>query len=727
MKIPRNPATIPGPRMINLDSILEAASKQNSKEELQLIRKAYEYSEKAHAGQKRKSGEPYFYHPVEVAYILAAHKWDSETIATGLLHDVVEDTLVSVEDVETKFGPNVAHLVDAVTKLSKVSFKSKDVRQAESFRKMLLAMSTDIRVIIIKLADRLHNMRTLDYMTEPRQIAIAQETLDIYAPLANRLGIAWMRTELEDLAFRYLKPDPYVKIVQNLRDTAPERDNYISKVISDIGNKMKEENIKGEVTGRPKSPYSIYRKMNAQNLDFDEVADILAFRIIVDSLPECYEALGHIHTQWKPVPGRFKDYVALPKANMYQSLHTTVIGPEGRRIEIQIRTKQMHQTAEEGFAAHWLYKEEKGSKADVESFSWLRSMLDWQQDLKDSHEFIETVKMDLFANEVYVFTPNGEVLDFPRGSTPIDFAYRIHSDVGHHCQGARVNGKIVPLKYKMKNGDTVEVVTSDQARPSKDWLKIVVTSKAKSKIRSVIKNEQRQTGRTIGLEILEKELRKHSLKYDKLLKEGKIKLAVSELGYGEPEDYLLALGYGKASPHDLVDRLVPEKERKGKVAPGVLQTIVNRVIPTKKSPIRVSGMDDVMVRYGKCCDPLPGDKILGFITRGRGITIHRTDCYKILETDNERKIDVEWAKDGRATRSINIKVVSVDTPGILAGISKIISQKGGNITHASITTTQDRKAVNMFSILITDSEQLHTLMRTIEKMKGILSVERVKS
>jgi GTP diphosphokinase / guanosine-3',5'-bis(diphosphate) 3'-diphosphatase len=717
-------------QMVTLDTLISEAKRTNPNVNIDLISKAYQFSEKSHQGQKRKSGEPYFLHPMEVAFVLASHKMDAATIATGLLHDVVEDTLVSLDEVKREFGPEVASLVDGVTKLSKISFYAKDVRQAESFRKMLIAMAQDIRVIIVKLADRLHNMRTLDHMDEMKQIEIAKETLEIYAPLANRLGISWLKIELEDLGFKFMKPDAFNRLSALIQSTAQQRDQFIAKVIHVIGDKMKAEKVPCEITGRHKHLYSIYRKMEARNLDFEQVTDILAFRIIVSSVSQCYEALGHIHTLWKPVPGRFKDYIALPKANAYQSLHTTMIGPDGKRIEVQIRTQQMNQTAEEGMAAHWVYKEgskEGARKADEEKFTWLRQLVESQQELKDAHEFIETVKIDLFADEVYVFTPRGEVQEFPRGSTPIDFAYRVHTEVGHHCHQARANGKLVPLKYKLQNGDTIEILTSDKSHPTKDWLKIAVTSKAKSKIRGVIKREQRETGRVVGREILEKELKRYGVDYERLLKEGEIKKATAELGYPEIDSMLLAVGYGKLTPLEVLPFLVPKEKLERQQEPGTLRTFIQKMTPKRHSPIKVGGIDDVMVRYGKCCDPLPGDPILGFVTRGRGVTVHKTDCYKILEVDNERKVDVEWEKNGNAVRNVRIKVISVDTPGILANISKTISLKGGNISHASIKTTLDRKAINTFDVDVTDTTQLHSLIRSIEKINGIISVERVKA
>lgn len=716
--------------MIPIDAILSEVKKNRPNANITLIAKAYEISQKAHAGQKRKSGEPFLAHPLQVAHILASHRMDEETIATGLLHDVVEDTLVPLKTIEKEFGSEVAQLVDGVTKLSKISFRSKDVRQSESFRKMLLAMAQDIRVIIVKLADRLHNMRTLEHMSELQQLGIAQETLDIYAPLANRLGISWMKTELEDLSFRFLRPISFQKLTEKIKTSRAERDEFIAHVIEIISEKMKQEKISCEITGRHKHLYSIFKKMETRNLDFEQIADVIAFRIIVDTLPQCYAALGHIHGMWKPIPGRFKDFIALPKANGYQSLHTTVIGPEARRIEIQIRTRQMHQIAEDGIAAHWIYKTSADLKQkDAEQFAWIRQMLEWQKELTDSHEFMETVKIDLFANEVYVFTPQGDVLDFPRGSTPIDFAYRVHTEVGHHCRAARINDKFVPLKYKLQNGDTVEIITDTQSHPSKDWLKFAATSKAKSKIRSVIKKEQRDAARTVGKEILIKEFRKYGENFEKLLTKGALKDAPEELGYGSIDDLLLAVGYGKTDPHEVLQHYLPSEkiDKIDKRPPSIFRSIASKFMPRHPSPIKVGGIDDVLVRYGKCCDPLPGDSILGFVTRGRGVTIHKTNCYKVLEIDNERKVDVQWAKNGRTVRTVRIRVISVDTPGILANISKRISESGGNISHASIKTTQDKKAVNTFDVDVSHTSQLHALMRSIERLRGIISVERVKA
>lgn len=709
--------------MQQFDSIITELKRSRKDPNLTLIQKAYEFAKEAHLGQKRKSGEPYFIHPVEVAYILASHNMDEESIAAGLLHDVVEDTKIPLNEIDEKFGPDVAEIVDGLTKLSHISFQSKDVRKSESFRKMLLAMSKDVRVIIIKLVDRLHNMRTLEHMKESAQQAIAQETLDIYAPLAHRLGMSWIKTELENLSFKYTHPEAYEKIQSRINASEQQKKQYVEKVIEIIREKMKKENVQCEVTGRHKHLYSVYRKMELQNLDFEQIADLIAFRIMVDQITECYEVLGHIHSIWKPVPGKFKDYIALPKANLYQSLHTTVIGPSGNRIEIQIRTKKMHEIAEEGIAAHWSYKTgEKASLKDVQQLSWLKKMIEWQEDLPDSHQFIESVKIDLYSNEVYVFTPKGDVIELPTGSTPIDFAFQIHTEVGQHCKGAKVNEKMVPLKRILKNGDTVSVITDPNSNPTKDWLKIVKTTKAKSKIRAYLKDQERETGSIIGKDILEKELKKHGLSIDKIHSTGKMNEVLKKLDYENANELFLSIGYGKTDVGQVLQIVNPETKLANQINK-IFQNITGHSNPT---PVQVGGINNIMVRFGKCCNPLFGDPIVGFITRGRGITVHKQDCHKILELNAERKILVEWANEGDFTQKIRIKVVTRDVPGILADISQVISKSGANISNASCKTTKDKTAVNMFDVMIKNSGQLRTLMRDIEKLKGIISAERFK-
>ncbi len=715
----------------DLREIIEAVETYNPKASTSEIIEAAKFSVEHHGDQKRLSGEPYFIHPLAVTKILTRLHLDTPSLMAGLLHDTIEDTDASAEEMQRKFGDEVWMLVDGVTKLSKVSFKSKHERQAENFRKMLLAMAQDVRVILIKLADRLHNMRTIKSMPEMKQIDIANETLEIYAPLANRLGISWLKMELEDLCLKVLKPEIYHKIESKLQSSKKEREKYIEKVIGIVKSEMAKTGIKFDIFGRTKHYYSIYRKMETRKLDFEQIYDILAFRIIVTKVSECYETLGLLHSLWKPIPGRFKDYIAIPKENMYQSLHTTVIGPDGERAEFQIRTREMNRLAEEGIAAHWLYKEGgRIDERDFKKFHWLRRMLDWQKDLRDPTEFYETLKIDLFANEVYVFTPRGEVVEFPRGATPLDFAYRIHSEIGHHCVGAKVNGRIVPLNYQLQNGDVVEILTSDKQRPRKDWLKIVITSKAKSKIRSVIKQAEREEGRKVGREILESELKKRGISINKLIKNGGVAANLPNSRYKTDDELFLAIGYGKLSASSVAAEIAGEedKEKTKRAAPGILEQILQKVTGRHTSAIKVGNQDDILVRFARCCNPLPGDPIVGFVSRGRGVSIHRTDCPRVLEIDPERKVEVAWDTSKKApARKAKVNVLTIDAPGILAEISRTIGHKGGNISNANIRTTRDKKAICVFEILIHDVEQLYSIMKAIEKIKGVISVERARS
>jgi len=734
--------------VIRLNDILQQIASYHPDPDLDIVKKAYVYSAKVHQGQLRNSGEPYLVHPLEVAGILAGLKLDEASIVTGLLHDTIEDTLATFEELTELFGPEVATLVDGVTKLTKFSATaslSQEEKQAENFRKMIIAMAQDIRVILVKLADRTHNMRTLTHMKEEKQQRIAQETLDIYAPLANRLGISWVKTELEDLSFRYLKPTEHAELVEKLGRRKKEREKYIDDVVDLIQSKLKERNLQGSVTGRFKHLYSIYKKMKQQGIEFEQVNDVIAFRLVLPTVPACYEALGLIHQLWKPVPGRFKDFIAIPKPNMYQSLHTTVIGPMGERVEMQIRTEEMHRIAEEGIAAHWAYKEGKIISKDDEKFAWLRQLMEWQQDLKDPKEFLETVKVDLFTDEVFVFTPKGDVRSLPRGATPVDFAFAIHSDVGSRCVGAKVNGKIVPLRYKLKNGDTVEVLTGPQAHPSKDWLTFVKTSRAQQKIRAYIKQQQREKSLQLGRELAERELRRFSLNLNKLLKNGDLKGIAQDFGFRLEDDLLVAVGYGKIDPHQLVQRLVPAEklaveEKQGRESssslngsPGMLSAAGSKVTEvakklvgrTSKSGVQIGGVDDVLVRFGRCCNPVPGDPIAGFITRGRGVTVHTLGCEKALATDPERRIDVQWDVRGEFKRPVTLRVLTADRPGLLADISNTFSKRGVNISQANCRATGDDRAVNTFEVIITDLKQLTELMRTIERLNGVYSVERI--
>ena len=697
---------------------------------VEVIQRAYEFSASVHKGQRRASGEPYLTHPLQVAGIIADLRLDVPSVATGLLHDTVEDTLATLAQVEERFGPEIAGLVDGVTKIGQINFTSREEKQAENFRKMLLAMARDIRVILIKLADRTHNMRTLGHLAPERQVEIAQETLDIYAPLAHRLGIYWIKSDLEDNALRFLHPEVYYQLKRSVAKRKAEREKYIKEILSALLKKLAESEIEAEVTGRPKHFYSIYQKMQAQNLLYDQIYDLVAFRVVVDTVGECYEALGVVHANWKPVPGRFKDYIALPKANGYQSLHTTVIGPYGERMEIQIRTRDMHRVAEYGVAAHWRYKQPGGAEGgDGQRFAWLRQMLEWQQQLPDPQEFLRSVKEDLFTEEVFAFTPKGDLLAFPLGSTVIDFAYRIHSEVGHHCAGARVNGKIVPLRYQLQSGDTVEIVTTANQQPSKDWLKLVKTPRAKGRIRAWVKAQQSSRSVAVGREILERDLGRHQLNLAKLRSDGTLRRVAEELGQKDEDTLLAAVGYGKVTAQQVLGKLLsPEElERRREKGEGRLQRLLRMVSRQTKSGVQVSGVEDMLVRFGKCCSPLPGERITGFITRGRGVTVHTLDCPKVLESDPQRRIDVQW-EDGKGTpRPVRVEVTCIDQPGLLAAMSKAISSAGINITRAQVHALGDRKAQNVFELMVASADELNRVMRSLGRVRGVMKVARVRT
>ncbi len=713
-----------------LNDLVEKVQSYYPAADVALIRKAYDFSARVHTGQKRLSGEPYLIHPMAVAEIITDLKLDVPSLAAGLLHDTVEDTLTTLDELKAMFGREIAMLVDGVTKLSRVNFNSREEKQAENFRKMLLAMGKDVRVILIKLADRVHNMRTLDHQPLEKQILTAQETLDIYAPLSHRLGIAWVKSELEDLALKYLHPEVYYQLKRNVAKRKSDREKYIDEVISIISKKLEAEGIDAEVTGRPKHFYGIYQKMESQNLLYDQIYDLVAFRIMVDTPRECYEALGIIHAQWRPIPGRFKDYIALPKPNLYQSLHTSVIGPHGERIEIQIRTHEMHRVAEEGIAAHWRYKEgEDFQLSDIQRFAWLRQLLEWQENLQDPQEFLHNLKEDLFATELYVFTPKGDLLNFPKGSTVIDFAYRIHSEVGHHCSGARINGQLVSLKYILRSGDTVEIITTQQQAPSRDWLKWAKTPRAKSKIRNLLKLQQSQRSVALGREILEGDLHRHQLDYATLGQEGKIDWLVKELGMKDEESLLAALGYGRITTRHVLAKLVaPEKLDVGaKKTEGSLKSLFRMVSQQKRGlGIRVKGGEDALVRFALCCHPLPGEHIIGFITRGRGVTVHTVGCSTVMESDPHRKIEVSWEESGQPPRPVKIEVTCVDQPGLLAAISAAITSADANIARAQIRTFSGQKALNTFEVMIKNSQHLKDVLENISKVKGVYKAVRAR-
>jgi GTP diphosphokinase / guanosine-3',5'-bis(diphosphate) 3'-diphosphatase len=699
-----------------------------------LIRKAYGYAAAAHEGQKRKSGDPYFTHPASVAGIIADLRLDTASVCAGLLHDVVEDTLATSKDIEREFGAEVAELVDGVTKLSKISYTSKEDRQAENFRKMVVAMARDIRVLLVKLCDRVDNMRTLEHMKPEAQERIARETMEIYAPLANRLGMAGFKTELEDLSFRYLEPDAYAEVGQSVAKNHKERERYIESVCKTLQARLAEQGFAADVSGRAKHLYSIWRKMKANQCGVDQVYDAIAFRVLVESVSDCYACLGVVHSKWTPVPGRFKDYIALPKPNMYQSLHTTLIGPGRERIEIQLRTHEMHRVAERGIAAHWKYKERHGggvAEQDAARFGWLRQLMAWQRDLKDPAEFLEGVKVDLFQDEVYVFTPKGDVRVFPRGSTPVDFAYQIHSELGHRITGARVNGKLEGLRYKLKSGDIIEIVSLQSQRPSKDWLEFAVTTSARSKIRNFLRQEERDRSEKLGRELLEREFARASISMGKFLKnENEQRKVFEALRLGNLDELLVSIGYGKLDAKDVLDVVAPPAEvGQAPAAPdslreGKLTSLVKKIVNRDEGGIRLNGIDDVLVRYARCCNPLPGDDILGFITRGRGVTIHRRGCPKAFDTDPERRVEIQWDSKAKINRQVQLRVVTANRPGILATVGQTFSSEGINISEANCRAGDDGKAVNIFTFLCQDLTQLKGIMRALQKVTGVVAVER---
>ncbi len=713
--------------MIRIDDILKALHSYHADADLDAVRKAYVYSAKVHHGQTRLSGDSYMTHLMEVASILTRLRMDVPTIMTGLLHDTIEETLSTKEELSELFGDEVAEMVDGVSKISKISFKNSEERQAENFRKMLLAMARDIRVILVKLADRLNNMRMLSHQPEARRLKIARETADIYAPLANRLGISWVKSELEDLSLRYLEPETYKTLSKKIDQHRRERDRYVATVKKKLEDILKEHDIDGQVQGRLKHICSIHKKLIKQKIEFEQVHDLIAFRIIVPSVRDCYAMLGVIHSSWKPVPGRFKDFIAMPKANMYQSLHTTVIGPSGQRMEVQIRTAEMHSIAEEGIAAHWKYKEGRtGTHTDEGRFSWLRQMLEWQKELKDSSEFMSSVKVDLFPEEVYVFTPGGDVKELPKQSTPIDFAYSVHSDVGHRCSGAKVNGRLVPLKTELKNGDTVDILTSANQTPSKDWLKFVKTSKAKNRIRHWVKEQERQQSLELGRDLLEKELRKYGFSFNRAANLATVQPALSDLGFQNFEDLQAAVGYGKVTCNQVLSRIIPEEYKADVPKPSKLSQVLGKIRRKPVDAINVQGLEDILVRFSKCCNPLPGDEVIGFISQGLGVTVHAADCPRVLETDPERRIEVSWNRQKGATRSVKIRVYSLDQKGILATITKVITKNEANILRASVYSTSDGRGIQSFEIDVQDVQHLNRVMEAIQKIKGVHQVERVK-
>jgi GTP diphosphokinase / guanosine-3',5'-bis(diphosphate) 3'-diphosphatase len=713
--------------MLRITDILDKTQSYLSVEDLELIEKAYVFSAAVHQGQVRLSGEPYLTHPMEVAGILADMKLDAATIITGLLHDTVEDTLTSLGQIEQAFGKDVAQLVDGLTKISKITFASQEERQAENYRKMILAMSTDIRVLLVRLADRVHNMRTLQYQPPEKQKIIAQETLELHAPLANRLGINSLKVELEDLALYYLDNETYNEIARRIAMKKEQRDLYTAEVKRIISEEIEKVGLKGEVEGRAKHFYSIYAKMKSQGIDFDEVYDLIAFRIVLDTDKdkECYEALSVVHARWKPVPGRFKDRIAMPKANGYRSLHTTVIGPYGERVEIQIRTRAMHEWAESGIAAHWRYKEKRSTlKTDDEQIRKMRELLEFQLDSDNPREFMTNLKMALFPDEVYVFTPNGEVKSFPRGATPLDFAYSVHTDVGNQCIGAKINRNIVPLKYELRNGDTVEIITQAGHHPGKDWLKWAVTSRARAKIKNWIKTEERKKSIELGRDILERELKKQHLKLSTILKSDEIRNIFEENAVGNAEDLMALIGFGRLSAKHVANRFVPEETKKKEEH--LPDKVKAKETPPDAIGISLTGVEDVMVKFAKCCEPIPGDGIIGYISRGRGITIHTAQCANVQEMDTDRLVDVKWNVKRNQTFPVLMRVVCRDKKGVLAEVSSVISSHDVNIVHAEVDTTPDLRAICTFKVEVNDLQQFNQVVAAIKGLKAVMTVERLR-
>lgn len=714
----------------NIDQLLDRLQAYQPDADLGMVRKAYEFSAKAHEGQMRRSGEPYVKHPVAVAGVLTSLKTDVTAIVAGLLHDTLEDTVATADELQREFGKEVVHLVDGVTKIGKITFRSSEEKQAENFRKMVLSMADDIRVVIIKLADRLHNMRTLEHLKENRRQEIAQETLEIYAPLANRIGIGWVKNELEDLCLKHLKPDVYETLRVSVAKRDEDRQQYIQEVQALVEKALAENGLAGAVYGRPKHLYGIYQKMKKQSISFEEVYDLTALRIITDTKMNCYALLGVIHSLWRPLPGRFKDYIAIPKSNLYQSLHTTVVGPKGEHVEFQIRTEEMHRVAEYGIAAHWKYKEQgRVQDKDSKAFGWLRQFIEWQKDLPDNRQFMDSVKLELFHDVVYVFTPKGIVKELPKGATPVDFAYAIHTEVGDHCVGAKVNGKIVPLRHEVTSGDTIEILTSSNQTPHRDWLKFVRTSRAKTKIKHWIKIEEQKRSLEIGWRLLEAEIRRHGLTPSHAFKSDALLEVAKQEGYGTIDELAAAVGFGHVATAQVVGRLVAPTSAGTSIQPEPAS--IPKVVGTRgeEPGVKVKGGRDLLMQLSRCCNPVPGDRILGYITRGRGLTIHSVDCPNLeaLDYDRERLVEVEWDTGMPSRHAVKIAVIAEDKTGVLANVSSAIAECDANISRAEIMTREDRKAELDFVVEIADTSHLNRVLKAIERVEGVITTRRLRS
>ncbi len=716
--------------MIRFEDIQDTVQRHHPDADLDVLRRAYVFSAVEHKGQVRASGEPYLVHPLEVAAILAEMRMDPICVAVGLLHDVLEDTLTTPERLEEFFGKDVLHIVEGVTKISKIPFATTEERQAETYRKMLLAMVDDIRVILVKLADRLHNMRTLQHLPEDRRQRISRETLDIYAPIAGRLGMAKVKNELEDLAFRYLDPAAYSSLAAKVEERRQRAAAFVEKIRTTVTEKLAAAGVEARIEGRIKRLHSIQQKLRRQRIDLDQVYDFVALRVLVDTVPDCYAALGVLHNTWRPVPGRIKDFIAMPRPNGYQSLHTSVISDDGHPFEVQIRTHEMHRIAEEGIAAHWKYKEGRtGVDKDDHAFSWLRQLLEWQQEVKDPHEFLNSLKLDLYPEEVYCFTPKGEVKMLPRGASPIDFAYAIHTEVGHQCVGARVNGKMVPLRYKLKNGDIVEILTSPGHKPSRDWLGFTVTNKAKAKIRHWLNTTEKQQALEIGRKHLERELRRYDLSLKKVVSEpSPLESLAQELGVGSRlDDLFAALGYGKVSARQVLARLLPaEKLERPPEKPRPVVDAVKRLLRRGDERITVKGTDDLLVYRAKCCNPIMGEPIVGYITRGKGVSVHSVNCPNVtnLVYDPDRRIAVEWEAGAEGGYEVRLAVGLEDRPGALAAVTAALAAMNTDVRDAQVRTFDDKTASIELTVRINDLKHLDKVLKSVRGISGVIDVSR---
>ncbi len=718
---------------MNIESYIDQLKQLNSNYDLALIIKAYHFAEDAHKGQFRRSGERYIIHPIHVSLILAELELDEVSIISGLLHDVIEDTDYTYDDIKRIFGKDTADIVDGVTKLGQISFETIEERQVENLRKMFLAMAKDIRVILIKLADRLHNMRTLKFMTEEKKKEKAKETLEIYAPIAHRLGISKIKWELEDLALLYIDPEKYYDLIAKVNKKRIERESLIENVIEKISFELKNSEMTFEIYGRPKHFYSIYKKMTFQKKNFDEIFDLTAIRVMLDTVKDCYGALGIVHTLWKPIPGRFKDYIAMPKPNMYQSLHTTVIGDNGEPFEIQIRTHEMHKVAEYGIAAHWKYKEGKSHDDLGDKLSWIRQMMEWERDMENPSEFMESLRLDVFNNQVYVFTPQGKVVELPDGATPVDFAFKIHSAVGNKCVGAKIDGRIVPLNYELVNGNIVEIMTSkNSAGPSRDWLNFVKSTQARNKIKNYFKKEKRSENIENGKEILDRELKRQGMTPKKVLVPEMMDALLRRLSCKTLDDLYAAVGYGGIGTNQVIPKLKERYQELHKKETVEIKEIIMepRVEKrTKKQGVTIKGIDDILVRFARCCTPVPGDEIIGFITRGRGVTVHRSDCtnFENSQESKDRFIEVEWIKDEESTYASEILIISADRKGLLSEITAVISEQGLLVKGLSARVSDDGVATINVTVEITDVKQLNKLINRFKNLPKIIEVRRVKS